>query len=151
MFVYFKSKAPRLFVLNAAEDAEPTYYKKFETIKPPAPKSKPVTRLKSAAYLKSSNFDKKKDHLVVEIAISADNTSKIIPDWNKVRLSYKDLKIEPKSIWSERKEVQKDSAIKARFVFLRPNIPKDLRGTNLIVPIHGQAKPFNVNLAKGAK
>lgn len=151
MFVYFKSKSPRLFVLNASEDAEPTYYKKFETIKLPEPRSKPITRLKRAATLKSSVFDKKKDHLVVEIAISADNTSKIIPDWNKTRLAFKNLKLEPKSIWSERKEIQKDSIAKARFVFLRPNIPKDLRGATLIVPAQGQTKPFIVNLTKGAK
>src|SRR5476651_1017859 len=29
MFVYFKDTAPRLFVLTASEDANPTYYKKF--------------------------------------------------------------------------------------------------------------------------
>lgn len=151
MFVYFKNKSPRLFVLNASEDSEPTYYKKFETIKPPTPKPKPVTRLKRSAYLRSSVFDKKKDHLSVEIAISADSTSKIIPDWKKVRLNFKQSNIEPKSLWSERKEIQKDSSIKARFMFQRPNIPKDLRGVTLIVPIQGQTKPFIVSLAKGAK
>jgi hypothetical protein len=150
MFVYFKTKSPRLFVLNASEEAEPTYYKKFETIKPPLPKSKPKTQLKRGAYLKSATFNKKKDHLVLEIAISADHTSKIIPEWSKVRLAFKDLKIEPKSLWSERKEVQKDSSTKARLAFLRPNIPKDLSGASLIIPIRGQTKPFIVNLAKGA-
>ena len=39
MFVYFRSAEPRLFVLTASEDAEPTYYKKFE--EPLAPKPAP--------------------------------------------------------------------------------------------------------------
>src|SRR4051794_22875125 len=30
MFVYFRSKETQLFILSASEDAEPTYYKKFE-------------------------------------------------------------------------------------------------------------------------
>ena len=34
MFVYFKKLEPRLFVVTASEDAEPTYYRKFETPPP---------------------------------------------------------------------------------------------------------------------
>ena len=150
MFVYFKSKTPRLFVLNAAEDAEPTYYKKFETLKPPAPKLI-TSRLKRAAFLRATYFDKKKDHLSVEISITADAAAKILPEWNKVRLLYKDTRTEPKTLWAERKEIQKDSGARARFVFIRPNVPKDLKGVSLVIPIQGQTKPFIVNLARGRK
>lgn len=155
MFVYFKNKSPRLFVLNASEEAEPTYYKKFEPLKLPELKiaivrnQKPVMQ-KRSANLRSLQFDKKKDHLSIEIAIFADATSKIIPEWSKIRLLYKDAKIEPKSLWSERQDVQKDSSTRARFIFLRPNVPKNLHGASLVIPIQGQTKPFVINLVRGS-
>src|SRR3546814_6334164 len=34
MFVYFKGKRARLFILNASEEAEPTYFKRFSDLGP---------------------------------------------------------------------------------------------------------------------
>src|SRR5436853_130331 len=37
MFVYFKTKETRLFILSSSDDNEPTYFKKFTTLVPPTP------------------------------------------------------------------------------------------------------------------
>ena len=149
MFVYFKTKETRLFILTASDDNEPTYFKKFTTVVPP----KPVSSVKAvsirsgrSALVKNSSFDKKKDYLTVDFEISADSKSKIIPDWDRIRLKYKDRHIEPSKVWSERREVQRDSKIKARLIFTKPNIPLDLKGVSMMIPVKGETKALSANL-----
>lgn len=144
MFVYFSSKATRLFVLTASEDAEPTYYKKFEEIVFLKEKSSPVQPMKIGVTVISAKFDDKKDYFTVEFQISSDATMPIKPSWDLVRLAYNQKFIAPKQLWSERKEVQKDSKVKSRLVFVKPNIPANLVGVRLIVPIVGRQTPFSI-------
>jgi hypothetical protein len=146
MFVYFKTKDPRLFVLTASEDAEPTYYKKFETIAPPPAKKVAIVYKKSAKLL-SAQFSTKKDYLTVEIVVSAGAEAKLLPQWNKVRLAHNTDTLSPDKLWSERKEVQKDSNSKARFIFHKPNLPRDRKNTRLIIPLHGSSNPLVISLA----
>ena len=153
MFVYFKKKETRLFILTASEDNEPTYFKKFTSLTPPKPLvsgARKVTRVYGRkAVVRKSAFDKKKDFLTVDFEISADASAKITPDWDRIRLKHKDRYVNPSKLWSERREVQRDSSTKARLIFTKPNIPFDLRDVSLVVPVKGSTKPFLVSLKAG--
>lgn len=151
MFVYFRKKKTRLFILTASEDANPTYYKSFKTPPAPKPATKRISQktkwiYKRGTRLISAWFDKKKDYLTVDIKVTAGRNSAINPKWDWVRLSFKNAAITPAKLWSERKVVQKNSSVRARFIFAKPNIPRNLKGTTLIVPVHGSIKPVGVPL-----
>lgn len=153
MFVYFKKKETRLFILTASEDNEPTYLKKFTSLVPPKPttiSTHQATRVYGRkAVVHKSIFDSKKDFLTVDFEISADDSAKITPDWDRIRLKHKDRFVSPSKLWSERREVQRDASIKARLVFTKPNIPFDLRDVSIVVPVKGSTKPFLVSLKPG--
>lgn len=156
MFVYFKNGVPRLFVLNASEDAQTTYYKKFES--PIIPKREPLTgtnglvlgRFVRGTRIIQSHFDDKKDYLTVETEFTSDSSGIIKPNWNLVRLMSNGRAIVPFKLWAERKDVQKDSKVKARFIFAKPNIPRNLEGVSLVVPLIGDSKTISRAL-KGGK
>lgn len=158
MFVYFKKPEPRLFVVTASEDAEPTYYRKFETPPPPtvttaSPIVSPRNYQRSTRLLKAQ-FDSQKDYLTLEILITADSTAPIKPNWDLVRLVYNGNAQVPIKLWSERKDVQKDSQVKSRFIFAKPNVPRTLSDVSLLVPIQGSTSPIKIALkekARGAK
>jgi len=154
MFVYFKGKETKLFILTASDEAEPTYYKKFEDIKAPPPQ-KTVTQITKRTYvrginLKKSSYDTKKDYLTVEFEIVADSTGKVAPNWEQVRLKYKDKVLSPSKLWSERREVQRDSVVKARVVFVKPNVPSDFKNTVVAVPLKGMAKGLVLSLNRAS-
>jgi len=151
MFVYFKSKDTRLFLLAASEEAEPTYYKKFETIIPIAvEKEKVIPKIKyeRGVLLKNVEFDKRKDYLTIDFVVTADSAGKISPNWDLIRLKYKDKILSPDKLWSERREVQRDSTIKARLIFVKPNISSDMKGSSIIIPIKGGKKSFTIDLKR---
>lgn len=148
MFVYFKTKEPRLFVITASEDAEPTYYKKFET--PAFSTAKPVksiSKYKRSARVLSAHFTEKKDYLTLEIEITADSVAPVKPNWNLVRVLYNKTAITPYKLWAERQDVQKDSGVKARFIFAKPNVPKNLKNVALVIPTLG-SKSFTLELSE---
>lgn len=152
MFVYFKKQSTRLFILSASEDAEPTYYRKFESLKNKALK---ITNHKEFKFRRSTIvskilFDEKKDYLQLDIIMSADSTANIAPIWKKTLLNFKNKKIKPDKVWSEREIVQKDSRVKAQFTFKRPDVSRSLNGAKLEIPIKGYAKPILLNLKKEA-
>lgn len=155
MFVYFKGKETKMFILTASDEAEPTYYKKFEDIKLPTPTSAKVDAPKRnydrGIRLKKSSYDTKKDYLTVEFEISADGSGKISPSWDLVRLKYKDKVLSPSKLWSERREVQRDSVVKARAIFTKPNVPADFKNTTIAVPIKGTAKGLILILNRDAR
>ncbi len=151
MFVYFKSKETRLFILKASDDAEPTFYKKFSEIVPKtleSPKTKVLRKFVKGATLADASFDKKKDFLTVEIELSADSDGKLLPIWDLIRLKHKDRSASPSKLWSERREVQRDSRIKARLIFTKPNIPADLSDVFVVIPIKGQPKALTLDLRR---
>lgn len=164
MFVYFKSAPQRLFVLTASEEVEPTYFRKVEPVKPPlvvAPKAAPsvqngprtiavVARGKSTGVV-SAVFDPKKDFLTVEVLISAGSDTLVRPAWDKVRLRHQTQFKTPHKLWAERKEVQKDAAIRSRFIFAKPNVPRDLSDTAIIIPIEGRSDPIVLGLKRGTR
>lgn len=174
LFVYFKTAQPKLFTLTASEDANPSLYNKFDLapLKPIADDKsldiksdvksniKDSTKIvnknitsknifKSGAILKSAVFDKSKDYLTIDFLISADDKSLIQPKWDLIRLSSGKNKIAPYKVWSEREDIQKDSVIKARLIFLRPDIEKSLKNCYIIIPLKGKASVFHLNLKKG--
>jgi hypothetical protein len=151
MFVYFKTATPRLFVLTASEDAEPTYFKNLETPKKPLPPRAPIRAGNAiskpgVSQIVSAKFDAKKDYLTVEVKLAADSTRLLRPNWNLVRLRHLTAIQAPVKLWAERKDVQKDSTVRARFIFAKANIPRDLSGSLLIVPIEGQLTPLTLKL-----
>lgn len=153
MFVYFKAKDTRLFLLTASEDAEPTFYKKFESFTAKAiekPRAKTTTKYLRGVHIKRSEFDKKNDYLTIDFIIAADSSGKIAPGWDLIRLKYKSKIISPTKLWSERREVVRDSSVKARLIFTKPNIPSDLKDVALVVPVKGSAKSWTIKL-RGAK
>lgn len=137
MFVYFKSQEARIFILKATEDAEPTYFKKFTTIAPSTLISPNLTKFnyKRGVYLKKVNFNNKRDYLTIDFIISADASEKILVDWDNCRLKYKNTFQKPIKVWAERREVQRDSKINARFVFTKPNLPRKSLGAFIILPL----------------
>ena len=150
MFVYFKSSSTKMFVLTASEDADPTYYKKIEDLKAPIAKATTARNLSNErTRITSAKFDPKKDYLTVEVSLSA-NEFVLAPNWKLVRLTYKNSAVTPFKLWAERKEVQRDSNVKARFVFVKPNVPRDLKNVGLVIPIKGQAKAVSLSLTGGA-
>lgn len=136
MFVYFNEKEPYVFILTSSDEAEPTFYKKmdFPKAKPLPPKIVAPSTKKKFIGITSSHFDTKKDLLTVEVLLRADATSKITPSWERIRLKYKGKELKPKELWSEREVVQKDALVKARFSFIRPDIPKSMKDVLLIIP-----------------
>ncbi|WP_215413843.1 hypothetical protein, partial [Escherichia coli] len=71
------------------------------------------------------------------------------PRWELVELRHKSLAFKAKTMWAERKVIQKDSTVKARFVFLRPNISKNFAESYLQIPVQGFASPIRINLKGG--
>jgi hypothetical protein len=152
LFVYFKQREPKVYLLTASEEAEPTYYKKFSEVVPPkpAPVKSPPARVSKVsqrgAQLVSAKFDSKKDYLTIEILISADSKGTIRPAWNLVRLMKGNIALAPRKLWAERRDIQRDSRATARFIFAKPNISRDLKTSLIVVPLLGEAAPFKVNL-----
>lgn len=152
MFVYFKEKETKLIILTASEDAQPTYYKKFD---PPiqAPKAipVPVAHVPAPATQRGgkvvlAHFDAKKDYLTVEFYLGNDSKELMKPTWAYVRLVYKNATLAPYKLWAERQDVQKDSRVKARAIFAKPNIPRNLQDVSLVVPIQGSLSPISLTL-----
>ena len=166
MFVYFKNGPQKLFVLTASEEAEPTYFRKIETLKAPTPIVQPKqpgpSRAPNTANtqtplrnqptgVSSATFDSKKDYLTIEVRISAGSDALLLPSWDKVRLRYQTGFKVPFKLWAERKDVQKDASIRARFIFAKPNVPRDLIDTALIIPVEGRSEPIVLALKRGAR
>lgn len=156
MFVYFPGQEPKLFVLSASEDAEPTYYRRFESPIPQKIENKsnvPTQKIafKAGTRVVFSQFDAKKDYLSVEIEITADSKETIRPTWGWVRLKYGGSALVPYKLWAQRQDIQKDSQIRARFIFAKPNIPRNLKGVSIIIPIEGRPSPISLALSRGAQ
>lgn len=151
LFVYFKDAPTRLFVLTASEDAQPTYYRKFEATVAPKPAG-PVTPtnfrtpLPRAAKLRSAIFDLKKDYLTVEAEVSADSSGVVRPNWPLIRLRDGGRTIAPIQLWSERKDVQKDARVRCRFIFAKPNVKRTLDGVSLVIPLEGDTRTMTITL-----
>ncbi|MBL7557649.1 MAG: hypothetical protein JNM24_17600 [Bdellovibrionaceae bacterium] len=154
MFVYFKAKETKLFILTASEEAEPTFYKKFDPVVATSPVASaksnlPVRKYNKGIQIASTNYDAKKDYLTVDFFIAADSTGKVAPRWDLIRLKFKDKMISPSKLWSERREAQRDSRIKARLIFTKPNVSADLKDVSIVVPSKTDSKPFTQKLKVG--
>jgi hypothetical protein len=152
LFVFFAEGDPKVFLLTASDDAEPTLYRKFESSRPIEKATTPIRRQADdrirGLYLRSLTFDEKKDFLTVEVALVADSSSIVRPEWGSVRIKYKSQVIAPTKLWSERKEVQRDAKVRARFIFSKPNLPSTLGGAVLVIPISGEQKAFSIVLRR---
>jgi hypothetical protein len=154
LFVYFKATATRLFVLTASEDALPTYYRKFEAPTPPKAPSPGVsmrTHFTRGARLRSARFDREKDYLTIEAEVSADSIAVVRPNWPLVRLRDGTRTLAPLQLWSERKDVQKDSKVRCRFIFAKPNVRRALTGTVLVIPLEGDSRTLTLSLKGGTR
>ncbi len=153
LIVHFKSGDPRIFILKASDEAKPTLYQTFESKKiVSVPKAAAVSKGLTWGYQKGTrltkvSFDKKKDYLTIELSITADSKEKVEPRWDWVRLTRSKDSFKPEKLWSEREVVQKDSSVKARFIFKRPDIPLNLSETYLAIPVKGYASPVRIALA----
>lgn len=153
MFVYFKDAPPQIFTLTADEDANPTVYRKLEVIRPVKIVEKKanskISKFKRGAYLTEASWNKEKDYLTIDGFINADSDSIIIPKWDFIRLAEGEKRISPLKVWSARKDIQKDSSVKFRFIFLRPNIDKSLKKNFVIIPLQGKSESLHLELKKG--
>ncbi len=152
MFVYFGSEPPRLFVLTASQDANPTFYKRFgalaeqiRAMKRAAAIHRPVHYWRGLRLL-HLRFDREKDFLTIETLISADSRSELKPKWNQIAILYKHETIRPDKLWAERREIQRDSMVRARFIFKKPNLPRNLRTARLIIPLANLKSTLSVHL-----
>ena len=153
MFVYLKSGEVKLFTLTASEEAVPTHlsvFKKTPVVTPKASSPSPAFTYKKGVKLVSAKFDAKKDFFTIEVLLSADSKESITPRWDWVELRHKTEVFKAKTMWAERKVIQKDTSVKARFTFLRPNISTNLAESYLQIPVQGYASPIRLNL-KGGK
>jgi len=154
MFVYFRELEPRLFVLTASEDAQPTFYKSFAA--PPAPPkvatitAPPVRSLPRNGRVLSAKFDPKKDYLTIDFALHAEAVGVLRPKWTLARLMFGGTAIAPIKLWADRKEVQKNAEVRARVIFAKPNVPRSLDGVSMVIPLEGSIDPIRISL-KGAK
>ncbi len=148
MFVYFPSEPPRLFVLTTSRHDTPTFFKEFNTITAtPSNFMRPQDDLSHKAPTRtawvyrqmlrvlSAKFSPKKNYLTVSAVITASGFRRLKPEWKSVYLKYYGRIIHPKKLWSERREVEKDSSIKCRFIFLKPNLSLKLWLVNLVIPL----------------
>lgn len=150
LVVYFPNDEVRVFILQAAENADPTFLKAFQT-KIEAPKRAVDRRPFSESFrIVSSKFDDKKDYLSVLVELRAGQKS-VLPRWTQVKLEWPGSSLSPIRLWSERKEVQVDSQIKARFIFARPSLPKSLQGARITVPLLDREKPLEAPLKGGIR
>lgn len=158
LFVYFKKHPTQIFSLTADEEAIPTLLKKIVLneislkieAKSILSKKEDVQKIKKNTdrlILKKTEFSKAKDYLTIDFFISASSDNKLTPNWKKIRLSCGKTDIPTYKTWAERQEIQKDSEIKSRVIFLRPNIGSSLSNCILNVPI----KNMNKNLKLGFK
>lgn len=148
MFVYFDKGEPRLFVLTASEDSDPTLYRKFEEHKAETKAAAPVSKAKPVrgTRILGAKFDGKKDYLTVDMLLVAEGNGVIRPNWELARLKSGDMAVKPTKTWAERKEVQKNSEARARFIFAKPNVPKNLQEVRLVLPLQGQTTPISLSL-----
>jgi hypothetical protein len=156
MFVYFKDAPPQIFTLTADEDANPTIYRKFEVIhtaktveQKSVLKNSKISKLKRGSFLTEAFWNKEKDYLTIDGFINADSDSILLPKWDLVRLAEGEKRISPFKVWSARKDIQKDSSVKFRFIFLRPNVDKDLKKNIVIIPLQGKSESLHLELKKG--
>jgi len=155
LFVYFREASPKLFVLTASEDAEPSYLLKIVTKElPKVTKAAPVFERsikKAGVRIVRQEFDSKKDYLTVGFQIAADSSEPLKPNWDLVRLRFGKNILTPSKLWAERKDVQRDSRVNARLVFAKPNLPRDLTEVSLVVPLQGKAIALSTSLGGGRK
>jgi hypothetical protein len=148
MLVYFRNGEPKVFILKASENVEPTLYKKIASEKPvqfeSQARSKSITPKRTKIV--SAQFDPKKDYLTIEYVIVANSASQITPAWDEVRITFGTKSFDPQSSWSERKIVQRDSFVRARAIFATPDIPRDLRGVSLSIPTKEDIKKIILGL-----
>lgn len=97
---------------------------------------------------RSSLKKKRKRKLTIDFVVTADSSGKIAPNWEQIRMKTKVKVIAPLKLWSERREVQRDSQVRARLIFLKPNISTDLKDTSIIVPLKGSISSLTLNLEK---
>jgi hypothetical protein len=106
-------------------------------------KAKIVTSSRSEGMrVSSAKFYEKKDYLTIDVVVSAGIGGPIKPSWELVRLMSGDKAIVPLKTWAERKEVQKYASLRARFIFAKPNVRRDLKDVRLVLPIQGRTSPF---------
>ncbi len=153
LFVYFKKHPTQIFSLTSDEDASPTLLKKIylndlviKATPPEATKTEVKKKYIEGAKLIKKEFSKAKDYLTLDYLITAGNSSKLEPQWNKIRLRCGKTEIPPYKTWSEREVIQKDSDMKARVIFLRPNIGNDLKKCFLDIPAKDRSKNLKLEL-----
>lgn len=149
MFIYFKTKQPRLILLTSSDEAEPTFYKKFESVIPKTVEKQKIvkpTKYSRGLHLKSSMLDSKKDYLTLDIILVTDASGKLTPRWDQIKLKHKDRALSPSKLWSERQDIQRDSSLKVRLIFIKPNIPENFKDVSLIVPVKEEKKAWNISL-----
>ncbi len=142
MFVYFRALEPRLFVLTASNKVTPTFFKRFGTelafqAPPQVSEIKKRTRFlyRESLRVLSARFSSKKDYLTVAAEISAGSNQMLKPAWTRAHLLFHGKSILPLKLWSERREIQKDSRVKCRFIFLKPNLSRHLWQVLLVIPL----------------
>lgn len=155
VFVYFKKASPRLLVLTASNDVKPTYYKLIRESNLPKVPTQPKAALPLNKNQTSTvglrvgriEFRAPHDYLTVDVTITANSSREISPRWDLARLNSRDRHFTPSKVWSARRTVPRDSTIKARFIFSKPDIPGNLSGVSLQLPQEGSA-PMILNLGR---
>ena len=155
LFAYFKDASPKLFVLTASEDAEPSYLIKIQTKeipKTPKPSTDFEPSVKKAGVrILRQEFDPKKDYLTLGFQIAADSKEPLLPNWDLIRLRFGKSILSPTKLWAERKDVQRDTSVNARLIFAKPNLPRNLSEVTLVVPLQGKAGAIRVSLNGGSR
>lgn len=147
MFVYFKESAPKLLLLQASEEFEPLYYKKFESMPPKPIKSTPKAFSSlNGLNVTSAKFDSKKDYLIVDFEVGGESAGKIVPNWGLLRLVNADKNIKPSKLWSERNQIEPGTRVKGRAEFIRPGIGSKNFVTKLVLPLKSGSHPLTANL-----
>jgi hypothetical protein len=152
-FVYFKKAVPRLLILTASDETKPNYYRLVEEsylpkttvpLKAASPRNKKQT---SAVGMRVGRIEFRvpHDYLTVDVTITANSSREISPRWDLARLNFRGRHLVPSKVWSARRTVSRDSTVKARFIFTKPDIPGNLSGVSLKLPQNtGEALVLNL-------
>ena len=152
MLVYFKKETMRLFILSAADEAVPTLFKSYKENAIPASSNHNPSRvvgivrnlkLQTGLELIAVMSDKKKDYVTVDFWVSS-SEERLIPEWNSLRLNVGPNISKPSKVWSERREVQIGTSVKARAIFTRPDL--SLTNASLSLPLLGKSQGLSLNL-----
>lgn len=156
LILYFGESNPFVLELLASDVFIPI---SFEVVDyPPVKKPKPQEPLRGGKAgikartglemeLQSAQFDKEHNYLNVSVVLKNNAYTSALPQWEAAELRYKKLKFKTKKTWAKKRDLRLGDNVEAHFEFVRPSVPQNLDGVDLVLPIQN-FYPLTIRLGK---